>query len=304
MSRQQQADLDAMLRQAPLDDSADVPTLRAGFEEVMRRTPVAGDVRKTPTTVGGIEALEVTIDGTDSANVILYFHGGGYLIGSAQASGPLAADIARRTGAKVVSVDYRLAPENPYPAAVEDAKAAYEGLLSQGVDPAQIAIAGESAGAGLAAATLLGLRDTDARLPSSAFLMSPMADLTFSGDTIVDKQVVDPLLTAEWLRRGASYYVAGGDAADPYVSPALGDLAGLPPLLIQVGSHEILLSDAIRLAGRAAIADVAVTLDVVPFVPHVFQAYAAMLDEADAALDRAATFLETKFAATQPTPAA
>jgi acetyl esterase/lipase len=304
MSKQQQADLDAMLRQAPLDDSADVPTLRAGFEEVMRRTPVAGDVRKTPTTVGGIEALEVTIDGADCANVILYLHGGGYLIGSAQASAPLVADIARRTGAKVVSVDYRLAPENPYPAAVEDAKAAYAALLSQGVDPGQIALAGESAGAGLVAATLLGLRDTDTPLPSSAFLMSPMADLTFSGDTIVDKQVVDPLLTAEWLSRGASYYVAGCDASDPYISPVLGDLAALPPLLIQVGSHEILLSDAIRLAGRAAIADVAVTLEVVPFVPHVFQAYAPMLDEADAALDRAATFVKTKFAATQPAPAA
>jgi acetyl esterase/lipase len=290
MSKQQLSELDAMLRQAPLDDRADVPTLRAGFEELMRRTPVPGDVRKTSTTVGGIEAIEVTIDGTDPANVILYLHGGVYVIGSAEASAPLVADLARRTGAKVITVDYRLAPENPYPAAVKDAKAAYEGLLSQGVDPGQIAIAGESAGAGLAAATLLELRDADTPLPSSGFLMSPWADLTLSGDTIVDKQVVDPVLTAEWLRRGPAYFVAGGDPSDPYISPVLGDLAGLPSLLIQVGSHEILLSDAIRLAGRAATANVAVTLEVVPFVPHVFQAFAATLDQADAALDRAATF--------------
>jgi acetyl esterase/lipase len=304
MSKQQQLDLDAMLRQAPVDYSADVPTLRAGLEEVMRRTPVAGDVRKTPTVVGGVEAIEVTIDGTDPDDVILYFHGGGYLIGSAEATVPLVADLARRTSTKVITVDYRLAPENPYPAAVEDAKAAYEGLLSQGVEPDQIALAGESAGAGLAAATLLRLRDDETLLPSSAFLMSPMADLTLSGDTIVDKQAVDPVLTATLLNRGVTSYVAGGDASDPYISPILGDLGGLPPLLIQAGSHEILLSDAIRLAGRAATADVQVTLEVVPGVPHVFQGFSAMLDEADAALDRAAIFLNARFAATQPTPSA
>jgi monoterpene epsilon-lactone hydrolase len=304
MSKQQQLALDGMLRQAPVDYSADVPTLRAGLEEVMRRTPVAGDVRKTPTVVGGVKAIEVTIAGTDPDNVILYFHGGGYLIGSAEATVPLVADLARRTSTKVITVDYRLAPENPYPAAVEDAKAAYEGLLSQGVEPDQIALAGESAGAGLAAATLLRLRDDDTLLPSSAFLMSPMADLTLSGDTIADKQAEDPVLTATLLNRGVTYYVADGDPSDPYISPILGDLRGLPPLLIQAGSHEILLSDAIRLAGRAATADVQVTLEVVPGVPHVFQGFAAMLDEADAALDRAAIFLNTRFAATQPTPSA
>jgi acetyl esterase/lipase len=303
MSKQQQADLDAMLRRAPLDPAGDVSTLRASFEALMRQVPVAPDVRKTPTVVGGIDAVEVTIDGTDPADVILYFHGGVYVIGSAEASVPLGADLARRTATKVITVDYRLAPENPYPAALQDARAAYEGLLQQGVDPGRIALAGESAGAGLAMATLLALRDAGTTLPSSALLMSPYADLTLSGESIVDKEALDPLLTPDGLRLRVTDYVAGADASDPYISPVHGDLAGMPPMLIQVGSHEILLSDAIRLAARAATADVAVTLEVVPGVPHVFQAYAAVLDEGDAALDRAATFLTANFAATLATPA-
>jgi acetyl esterase/lipase len=301
MSKQQQTELDAMLRNAPLDTSVDVPTLRAIFEEVMRQVPVAPDVRRTPITVGGIGALEVTIDGTDPADVILYFHGGVYVIGSAAATVPLVSDLARRTATKVITVDYRLAPEHPFPAALQDARAAYEGLLEQGVDPDRIALAGESAGAGLAMATLLALRDAGKTLPSSAFLMSPYVDLTLSGESLVDKEALDPILTPEGLRQRVTDYVADADPSDPYISPIHGGLAGLPPMLIQVGSHEILLSDAIRLAARAATADVAVTLDVVPGVPHVFQAYAAVLDEGDAALDRASTFLTANFAATHAT---
>src|ERR1039457_1373139 len=301
MSKQQQTEVDAMLRKTPLDTAADVPTLRASFEEVMRQVPVAPDVPQTPIAVGGIGAIEVTIDGTDSADVILYFHGGVYVTGSAAASVPLVSDLARRTATKVITVDYRLAPENPYPAALQDARAAYEGLLQQGVDPGRIAIAGESAGSGLAMATLLALRDAGKTLPSSAFLMSPYADLTLSGESVVDKEALDPLLTPDGLRRRLTDYVADSDASDPYISPVYGDFAGLPPMLIQVGSHEILLSDAIRLATRAVYADVAVTLDVVPGVPHVFQAYAAVLDEGDAALDRAATFITAHFAAAHAT---
>lgn len=299
MSEQQRTELDARLRQAPpIDFRTEVATLRAGFEQLMQRAPVPDDVRRVPTAIGGVDAIEVTVEGIDWANTILYFHGGVYVIGSATASLPLVADLARRTRARIISVDYRRAPEDPYPAAVEDAQAVYEGLLSQGMEPSSIAFSGESAGGGLAVAALLAFRDAARPLPSSSFAMSPWVDLTVSGGTIAEKREADPILTEEGLRWGARNYAAGADPSAPYISPILADLRGLPPVLIQVGSHEILLSDAIRLADRAAKSDVAVTLDVVPGVPHVFQAYAAVLDEGDAALSRAANFLNTQFAAT------
>jgi epsilon-lactone hydrolase len=295
MSEQQKAQIDAILRQAPLDLLGDLTALRTGFEEVMRQVPIGSDVRRSEVAVGGVGAVEVAVNGNDSANVILYFHGGVYVIGSAGASLPLAADLARRTSARVVSVDYRLAPEHPYPAALDDAKAAYDGLLAQGVDPSHIAVSGESAGGGLAVALLLALKDADLPMPSSAFVMSPMTDLTLSGNTITEKEAVDPLFTGDALRRRVPDYVGAADPSDPYISPVFADLRGLPPMLIQVGSHEILLSDAIRLAARAAEDEVATTLDVTPGVPHVFQGYAAMLDEGDEALNRAAGFMKTHF---------
>jgi epsilon-lactone hydrolase len=300
MSKQQQDALIATLRQGSLDLGADVATMRAQLDDLMARIPVAGDVEHTPTTIGGVNAIDVTIRGIETASTILYFHGGVYVIGSAAQTVPLVSDLARRAHAKAVTVDYRLAPEHPYPAAVDDARAAYEGLLAQGVDPGQIALAGESAGGGLAVATLLALRDAGTPLPSRAFLMSPYADLTLSGETILERQASDPILTPEGLRLRVPDYVGRADASDPQISPIFGDLTGLPPLLIQVGSREILLSDALRLAGRAAMANVPVTLDVTPGVPHVFQGFAAMLDEGDAALDRAATFLRTQLTAMQP----
>ena len=295
MSEEQQTALDATMRQTPLDLSGDLGNLRSGFEEAMRYVPVPDDVRRVDVDLGGVGAVQVSIDGASSSNVILYFHGGVYVIGSAAASVPLVADLSRRTNAKVVTVDYRLAPENPYPAAVEDARSAYQGLLSQGVEASNIALAGESAGGGLAVALLLAIRDGDLPMPSSAFLMSPYTDLTLSGSTIHDKEDVDPLFTAEVLRMRVDAYVAGADPSDPLISPVFADLRGLPPLLIQGGSHEILLSDATRLAAKAAEDDVAVELEVTPGVPHVFQGYAAFLDEGDAALNRAAAFLNAHF---------
>ena len=291
MSREQRRLLDANLRQSQFDPGADVQTVRAAFNELIAQVPVASDVRQHRVEIGAISGIEVTIQGDQAENVILYLHGGVYVIGSAAASVPLVSDLARRTAAKAITLDYRLAPEHPYPAAVEDARAAYEGLLAEGIAPAQTALAGESAGGGLAVATLLALRERGVPLPSCAYLMSPYVDLTLSGETLDEKREVDPLLTPDALRARVPDYVGGANASDPFISPIFADLRELPPLLIQVGSHEILLSDALRLAERAAIADVAVTLDVTPGVPHVFQAYASVLDEAGAALDRAAVFL-------------
>lgn len=296
MSKEQQIQLDAILRQGGLDTSADVPTLRAAFSQLMAQVPVAPDIQQRVLEVGGVAGLEITIEGNDAENVILYFHGGVYVIGSAAATVPLVGDLVRRTGASAVTLDYRLAPEDPYPAAVEDARAAYLGLLDQGVAPAQIALAGESAGGGLAVALLLSLREAGEPLPSCGYLMSPYVDLTLSGETLAAKQEVDPLLTPDGLRARVPDYVGEADASDPLISPVFGDLRELPPLLIQAGSHEVLLSDAVRLAAQAAISDVPVTLEVTPGVPHVFQAYAGLLDEAGAALDRASAFLKAQFA--------
>jgi epsilon-lactone hydrolase len=296
MSKEQQRQLDAILRLGGLDTSADVPTLRAAFRELMAQVPVAPDVQQRPVEVGGVGAVEVTVQGHEAENVILYFHGGVYVIGYAAATVPLVGDLVRRTGGRAITLEYRLAPEHPYPAAVEDARAAYDGLLAQGVAPEQITLAGESAGGGLAVALLLSLREAGVPLPSCGYLMSPYADLTLSGDTLAAKQDLDPLLTPDGLRARVPDYVGGADAADPLISPIFGDLTGLPPLLIQVGSHEVLLSDALRLAARAAICDVPVTLDVTPGVPHVFQAYAGLLDETGAALDRASDFVRAQLA--------
>jgi epsilon-lactone hydrolase len=295
MSEQQKARLDASLRQAPMDLMGEVADLRSGFEELMRSIPVPDDIQMAETEVGGVHAIEVTMDGTEPTNVILYFHRGVYVIGSAKSSLPLVADLARRTGARIISVDYRLAPEDPYPAAVEDAKAVYDGLLAQGVEASCVAFCGESAGGGLAVAALLASRDVDMPMPSSVFVMSPWADLTLSGHTVTEKRAVDPTLTGDGLRYRVSDYVSDASPSNPYISPIFADLRGLPSMLVQVGSHEILLSDAVRLAGRAARDDVEVTLEVVSGVPHVFQAYAAVLDEGCSALNRASRFLNAHF---------
>jgi acetyl esterase/lipase len=294
MSKEQQNQLDAILRQGRLDTAADVASVRAAFDALTAQVPVPADVQQKPVEIGGVGGIEVTIAGNESEPVILYFHSGVYVIGSAAATVPLVGDLVRRTGGTAITLDYRLAPEHPYPAAVDDARAAYEGLLAQGVDPGRIVLAGESAGGGLAVATLLASRDAGQPMPSCAFLMSPYADLTLSSETLVKRQSLDPILTPEGLRIRAPEYLAGADATDPLISPIFGDLSGLPPLLIQVGSHEILLGDALRLAGRAATADVAVTLDVTPGVPHVFQGFAGLLDEAGAALDRASDFVKAQ----------
>jgi acetyl esterase/lipase len=300
VSQQQRDALDQLLRDAPLDLGGDVAEQRVIFEEMMAAIPVPADVTTSAGSLGGIAVVNVEVAGADPEGVIFYLHGGAYAIGTAASSVGLASDLARRAGARLVTVDYRLAPEHPYPAAIDDAVAAYRGLLDSGVAASAIAIAGESAGAGLAAATLVALKHVGLPQPSGAVLMSPWVDLTLSGESISGKAGVDPALTPEGLRRRAVDYVAAGEQRAELVSPIFADLTGLPPLLIQAGSHEILLDDATRLAARAAAADVAVRLEVTPGVPHVFQAFAAMLDEGDTALTSAGEFLRDHLAGPRP----
>lgn len=295
MSQEQRDAIDQMMRHGPLDLGGDVPEQRANFEKMIAAIPLADDVVTATGALGGIPVVNVEVAGVESGDVVFYLHGGAYAIGSAAASAGLASDVVRRAGARAISVDYRLAPESPYPAAVDDAVAAYRALL-ESVPSSRIAIVGESAGGGLAVATLVALKLAGLPQPSSAAVFSPWADLTLSGDSMRAKAAVDPSLTPAGLRLRAADYAAGS-LAEPLASPVFADLAGLPPLLIQAGSHEILLDDATRLAARAAAADVPVTLEVTPGVPHVFQAFSALLEEADAALNSAGTFIRAHLAA-------
>ncbi len=300
MSADQRETLDAILRQSAFPVGSDVNEQRRLLRELLSAQPLPSDVTVTAGALGAVLTAEITVDGIEPRHVVLYFHGGVYVMGDAALAADLASQVGRRIDAKVISVDYRLAPEHPYPAAVDDALAAYESLLHDGIAPSDIAFAGESAGGGLAIATLVNARDHGLPLPAAAFVMSPYADLTLAGTTMETRREADPLLSRENLQARVADYTSGQDAALDLISPVFADLSGLPPLIIQAGTHEVLLDDALRLARQAANADVEVTLDITPGVPHVFQAYYPILEEATAALDRAGQFLSAHLAGAAP----
>jgi monoterpene epsilon-lactone hydrolase len=303
VSTEQREMVDAIVRQSAFPVDSDVNEQRRLLREAISAQPLPAGVTVTAGALGAIPTAEITLEGMEPRHVVLYFHGGVYVISDAFLAAGLASQVGRRTDARVISVDYRLAPEHPYPAAVDDALAAYKALLQTGIAPADIAFAGESAGGGLAVATLVNARDHGLPLPSAAFVMSPYVDLTLAGATMETKREVDPLLSRELLQPRVTDYTAGHDAAAVLISPIFADLSGLPPLIVQAGSHEVLLDDAIRLARQAATADVAVTLEITPGVPHVFQAYSPMLDEAGAALDRGGLLLSAYLAGAEPVAA-
>ncbi|MGD0936129.1 MAG: alpha/beta hydrolase [Streptosporangiaceae bacterium] len=298
MSTEQRENLEAVLRQSAFPAGIDMNEQRRLLKELTSSQPLPADVTVTAAALGGVPTAEITIDGIEPRHVVLYFHSGVYVLGDAFQAANLASQVGRRTRAKVISVDYRLAPEHPYPAAVDDALAAYEALLHD-TAPQDIAFAGESAGGGLAIATLVNARDHRLPLPAAAFVMSPYADLTLAGTTMQTKREVDPLMSRENLQSRVTDYTAGQDPALGLISPIFADLSGLPPLIIQAGTHEVLLDDAVRLARQAATADVEVTLDITPRVPHVFQTFYPILDEAAAALDRAGQLLSAHLASAE-----
>ncbi len=296
MSTEQRENLEAILRQSAFPVDSSVDEQRRQLRKAASAQPLPADVTVTAAALGGVPTAEITIDGIEPRHVVLFFHSGVYVISDAFLEAGLASQVGRRTQAKVISVDYRLAPEHPYPAAVDDALTAYEALLQNGTAPSDIAFAGDSAGGGLAIATMVNARDHGLPLPAATFVMSPYVDLTLAGTTMETKRDVDPLLSRELLQPRVADYAQGQDPALSLISPIFADLSGLPPLLIQAGSHEVLLDDALRLARQAATADVEVTLDVTPRVPHVFQTYYAILDEGAAALDRAGQLLSAHLA--------
>ena len=291
MSREQAAAIAQSLRDSPFDPGGDVVEQRVLFARLMATRPRPAGVVTSELRLGGTPAIAISVgDPRPDQPAVLYFHGGGYAVGTAAQTIGLPAEIARRGNCTVLSVDYRLAPEHPFPAAVDDGLDAYGGAL--GAYPVtQLAVAGESGGGGLALATLLAARQRGLPMPAAVLLMSPWVDLTLSGPSLTTKASVDPVMTLQALERRAKEYAGNEPRTNPLVSPLWGDFGGFPPLLIQVGSHEILLDDAVRLAGRAAAGDVTTVLEVTAYVHHVFQAVAAQLDEGDAALRRASAFL-------------
>ncbi|MFF8928816.1 alpha/beta hydrolase [Streptomyces longwoodensis] len=292
MSRQQRDALDALLRSAPRSETRPTPEeQRSGFAAAVGRPATDGVVTRE-TVLGGRPALELEPAGASGRGRLLYLHGGGYVVGSPDTHAGLVGELARRAGLRAVSVDYRTAPEHPFPAAVDDGLAAYRELLAD-TDPRDLVLAGDSAGGGLSIATMLAAREAGLPQPAAVVLFSPWVDLTLAGGSIRTKEDADPLFVEADLRDYADLYLGPTDPAHPLASPLFADLTGLPPLLVQVGANEVLLDDAVRLAGRAGADDVEVTLEVGPGLPHVFQHYYGRLDEADAALDRAARFLRT-----------
>jgi monoterpene epsilon-lactone hydrolase len=289
MSKQQRDAIDAALRAAPFDPNQSTAEHRKMFDGFALQ-PYPADVTAAEVTLGGVGGVELTVDGHAPDNTVLYFHGGGYVAGSARTGTHLAAELARRTGGRALSVDYRLAPEHPYPAAVDDGLAAYAGLLESGASPGRVLLAGDSAGGGLAVATLLAARERGLRQPAAVAVFSPWADVTCSGASMRSKDGTDPLFSYAAMGWYAGRYIPNGDRSAPLASPVFASLEGLPPLLIQVGSHEVLLDDAVRLAANAGRDDVDVTLQVAPEGTHVFQLHFGALDEADEALDEVARF--------------
>ena len=285
-------DLRAHLAKHPAPEALDAQ--RAQYDKAERFFKLPPDVTVEPVRVGGLPAEWLRAAGGRADATVLYLHGGGYAIGSAKSHRHLAAAIAKAAGARALLVEYRRAPEQPFPAAVEDAVASYRWLLASGQAARRIVVAGDSAGGGLAVATLLALRDAGAALPAAAVCISPWVDLTCSGASYQTKAASDPMVTREGVARMAAWYLAGADPKTPLASPLYADLRGLPPLLVHVGSEEVLLDDARQLAAEARVVGVEATLAVWPEMVHVWHWFLGMLDEAQTAVDEIGAFVKGK----------
>jgi acetyl esterase/lipase len=255
--------------------------------------PLPRGAKTTPGAVGGVVGEWVSAGGV-ADGTMLYLHGGGYLACSPVTHRAITGAYANRE-LKLFVPDYRLAPEHAFPAALDDALAVYKGLLESGIPPLKLAICGDSAGGGLALAALLAARDAGLPMPACAVLFSPWTDLAATGESLTTNSRRDAMLPGDRMAETAAFYLNGADAQNPLASPLYGDLAGLPPLLIQVGAGEVLRDDSTRLASRAKAAGVAVDINIWDGMPHVWQLFQGFLPEARAALDQAAGFAKAHF---------
>jgi monoterpene epsilon-lactone hydrolase len=285
--------IDDLRAQQKASASQPPPTLeelRAAFAPAGRLHPVPDDVLVTEVTAGGVPAHWLAAPGADTGRVLLFLHGGGYELGSLRSDGELAARLGRASGMRVLFPEYRLAPEHPFPAAIDDVLAAWRWLRTdQDLGASSMAVAGDSAGGGLAVALLVALRDAGEALPAAATLMSPTVDLTSSGASMTERVDQDPFSTPALLRQLASGYLAGADPRTPLASPLFASLAGLPPLLVQVGTADLLLSDSERLAAAAA----DVTLEIGEGLPHVYPILLGTPEAAEAT-ERIGQFLRAR----------
>jgi len=273
-------------------DRLTVTERRAAAASIASQPPQGTTV--DPVDAHGVPAEWVVAAGADSDRVLLYLHGGAYQIGSPATLRHMIALLSGAARARVLSVDYRLAPEHPFPAAVEDAATAYRWLLAGGTDPAVIAFAGDSAGGGLALGTLVALRDAGEPMPAAAVVLSPWTDLALTGESLQSRAAVDVMIKPAGMAETAAAYLAGQDPRHPYASPLYADLSGLPPVLIHVGDAEVILDDSTRFAARARDHGVDVTLEVWDEMPHVWHAFAGLLPEADQAIERIGGWLTSR----------
>jgi acetyl esterase/lipase len=291
VSSEELAVIRELLRSVDLD-ALTIAERRAATESFAAQPPPGTTVE--PADAGGVPAEWVVAPGVPAGRVLLYLHGGAYQIGSPATLRHMIALISAAAQAHIVSVDYRLAPEHPFPAAVEDALMAYRFLLRGGADPAAIAIAGDSAGGGLALAVLVALRDAGDPLPAAAVAMSPWTDLALTGESLRSRADVDVMIKPAGMTATAATYLAGADPRHPYASPLYADLRGLPPILIHVGNAEVLLDDSTRFAARARADGVDITLEVWAEMPHVWHAFAGLLAESDQAIERLGRWLRAR----------
>ena len=277
---------------AKMAEAKDINAMRA----IMIEAPAPAGVTCTPVEAGGVSAEWSVADGADQDKVILYVHGGGYVMGSAGSHRDMTGRLSQASGARVLSLNYRLAPEHPFPAPVDDSVAAYRWLLGQGIQASNIAIAGDSAGGGLAFAALIAIRDAGEPVPAAGIGISPWVDMEGTGESMTTRAAVDPVVQKEGLLGMAKLYLGDADPKNPLAAPLHANLAGLPPLLIQVGDSETLLDDATRITERARKADVDVTLKIWDEMPHVWHLFAPILPEGRQAIEEIGAFFKERTA--------
>ena len=276
------------------EGNQNIQAIRDGLEQIVALAEIPGDVTCKPTNAGGVPAEWISIPSAIENNLILYLHGGGWVAGSINTHRDLAARISRAAKTRVLIIDYRLAPEHPFPAGLNDCLKAYNWILSKGTKSKNLVIAGDSAGGNLTLASLIKLRDESIPLPAAAVCLSPVTDLTLSGESYKTKAELDPSVKREDIEFMVTQYVDLKDRQNPLVSPLYADLRDLPPLLIHVGTAEVLYDDSTRFAKRAKEAGVDVTLEIFEDMIHVFHTFAPLAPEGQEGIEKIAEFILSK----------